>query len=172
MPVSRLVLDKGIVFIGMAGVGKSTIGKLLARNLNMAFIDLDVYISEKEGKSPQQIIDETGEDNMLAMEIGYMRNLETKGTVVSPGGSIIYDTPLMDHLKGSSMLVYLYDTFDNISARIPEVDRRAIIGIKTKSLRQIYDERSVLYARYAHITVDCANKSIESIVEEIERKLS
>ncbi|MDE1833171.1 MAG: shikimate kinase [Candidatus Micrarchaeota archaeon] len=171
MPVSRLVRDKGIVFIGMAGVGKSTIGKILASRLGMPFLDLDVYISEKEGKSPQEIIDESGEQHMLDLEIRYMGDIDTKGTVVSPGGSIIYDPALMNRLRSSAILVYLLDSFENISARIPEAERRGIIGIKTKSLRQIYDERATLYARYAHITIDCRDKSMESIADEIERKL-
>ena len=137
----------------------------------MPFLDLDIYISEKEGKSPQEIIDDSGEQHMLDLEINYMDGIETNGTVVSPGGSIIYDSALMNRLRGSTILIYLLDSFENISARIPEADRRAIIGIKTKSLREIYDERVALYARYAHITVDCRDKSMESIAAEIERKL-
>jgi len=76
----------------------------------------------------------------------------------------------MDYLKKNTTLVYLEDCYDNIAARV-KGDRldRGIVGLKTKSLKQIYDERQPLYAKYADITIDCAGKSWEEIADEVLR---
>jgi len=157
-----------IVLIGMAGVGKSTVGALVARALKYEFIDLDEYIRRKDGKTVQQVIDEGGDEALLKLEKERMRELSLKRRVVAPGGSIIYHADLMDYLKKNTTLVYLADCYDNIEARV-EGDRldRGIVGLKTKSLKQIYDERNPLYAKYADITIDCAGKSWEEIVDEV-----
>ena len=157
-----------IVLIGMAGVGKSTVGALVARALKYEFIDLDEYIRRKDGKTVQQVIDEGGDEVLLKLEKERMRELSLKRRVVAPGGSIIYHADLMDYLKKNTTLVYLADCYDNIEARV-EGDRldRGIVGLKTKSLKQIYDERNPLYAKYADITIDCAGKSWEEIVDEV-----
>ena len=157
-----------IVLIGMAGVGKSTVGTLAARDLKYEFIDLDEHIRRKDGKTVQQVIDEGGDKALLKLEKERMRELRLKRRVVAPGGSIIYHADLMDYLKKNTTLVYLADCYDSIEARV-EGDRldRGIVGLKTKSLKQIYDERKPLYAKYADITIDCAGKSWEQIADEV-----
>jgi shikimate kinase len=157
-----------IVLIGMAGVGKSMVGALVARALKYEFIDLDEHIRRKDGKTVQQVIDEGGDEALLKLEKERMRELSLKRRVVAPGGSIIYHADLMDYLKKNTTLVYLADCYDNITARV-EGDRldRGIVGLKTKSLKQIYDERKPLYAKYADITIDCAGKSWEEIADEV-----
>ena len=158
---------KGIVLIGMAGVGKSTAGSSLAGILGFEFIDLDEYLSCKEGRTIQRIIDEQGEGKLLELERLYMRELDPDRRVISPGGSIIYDPEIMERLKRYSYLVYLDDTFENIKKRLGNAPTRGIVGLKTKSLRQIYDERRPLYSRYADVTVDVSGKSKREVVSEI-----
>jgi shikimate kinase len=164
---SCFVVKTGIMLIGMAGVGKSTVGRALAAALGFEFIDLDDYLSRKEGKTIQQIIDGQGEQKLLDLEHQSMRELNLARKVVSPGGSIVYDTEIMDYLKRSSHLVYLDDTFENIKSRLGNAPTRGIVGLKTKSLRQIYDERRPLYSRYADITVEVGGKSKNAVVAEI-----
>jgi len=79
-----------IVLIGMAGVGKSTVGALVARALKYEFIDLDEYIRRKDGKTVQQVIAEGGDEALLKLEKERMRELSFKRRVVAPGGSIIF----------------------------------------------------------------------------------
>jgi len=159
-----------IVLIGMAGVGKSTVGALLAKALKYDFIDLDRYILKKDGKTVQGVIDEGGEEALLKLEKKRMLELGLRQRVVAPGGSIIYHPDLMDYLKKNATLVYLEDCYDNIEARVKaNLSARGIVGLKTKSLKQIYDERLPLYARYADITVNCSDKSWKQIAEEVLR---
>ncbi len=159
--------DDCIVLIGMAGVGKSTIGTALAEALGFGFVDVDRYILEKDGQRIQEIIDSRGEAVLLRLEKERMYELGLSRTVLAPGGSIIYHPDLMDYLKKNATLVYLKDAFESIEARLSRGLNRGIVGLKSKTLRQVYDEREPLYARYADITVDCNGKSWGRVVAEI-----
>ena len=159
--------SESIVLVGMAGVGKSTIGRALSEALGFSFIDVDDYILEKDGKTLQEIIDTEGEQAFLQLEKRRMHEIDLTGKVVAPGGSIIYHPDLMEYLKQHSTLVYLDDSFENIEKRLPSILARGIVGLRNKSLRQIYDERGPLYSRYADITVNCRGKSWDQIVKEI-----
>jgi shikimate kinase len=156
-----------IVLIGMAGVGKSTIGMALAKSLGFGFIDVDQYILEKDGKRIQEIIDSEGEEALLLLEKRRMYEISLTRMVVAPGGSIVYHPDLMEYLRENATLVYLDDDFENIRAKLTGGLDRGIVGLKSKTLRQIYDERRPLYSRYADITVHCHGKVQDEVVAEI-----
>jgi shikimate kinase len=161
---------QGAVLIGMAGVGKSTIGASLAERLGFDFIDLDKYLAEKEGKTIQEIIDERGEEALIKIERQRMFEIDLNRCVVSPGGSIIYDPVIMDYLKQRSFLIYLEDAFENIEKRLGDARTRGIVGLKHKSLKEIYEERRPLYSRYADVEVVVGGKSRQEVVGEIIEK--
>ena len=156
-----------IVLIGMAGVGKSNIGTSLAKALGFNFIDVDDYILEKNGKTIQEIIDDEGEEALLQLEKRRMYEIDLPRRVLAPGGSIIYHADLMEYLRQNSILVYLDDSFENIEEKLTDELGRGIEGFKSKPLRQIYEERRPLYARYADITINCQGKSKDQLVREI-----
>jgi len=158
---------ESIVLIGMAGVGKSTIGMALARALGFSFIDVDKYILEKDGRTIQEIIDEQGEEALLQLEKRRMYEINLPRMVVAPGGSIIYHPDLMEYLKRNAILVYLEDSFENIAGKLAGGLDRGIVGLKSKSLRQVYEERKPLYSKYADITLNCQGKSQDQVVSEI-----
>jgi len=158
---------ESIILIGMAGVGKSAVGKSLSEALGFNFIDLDEYILEKDGKTIQEIIDDEGEEAFLQLEKQRMYEIGLSRRVIAPGGSIIYHSDLMEYLRQCATLVYLEDSFENIAERLISVSTRGIVGLRNKSLRQIYDERRPLYSKYADITVKCQGKSQEQLVREI-----
>ncbi len=159
--------NQSIVLIGMAGVGKSTAGLSLAKTLGFTFIDVDKYIWEKDGKTIQEIIDDEGDEALLRLEKRRMYEISLPRKVLAPGGSIIYHPDLMEYLKQNSVLVYLKDSLENIEAKLTGEWDRGIVGLKNKSLRQIYDEREPLYSEYADITVNCHGKSQDQLAEEI-----
>jgi len=159
--------SESIILIGMAGVGKSTIGRSLAKALGFDFIDVDDYISKKEGGTLQEIIDAEGEEAFLQIEKRRVHEIDLTRRVAAPGGSIIYHSDLMEYLKQHSTLVYLEDSFENIAGKLTDASARGIVGLKNKSLRQIYDERRPLYLKYADITLNCQDKSQDRIVREI-----
>ena len=134
------------------------------------FVDGDEYIMGKEGRTIREIIDQEGETAFLEIEKKKMMELELDRKVISPGGSIIYHSDLMAYLGAHAVLIYLDDSFENIEARLAKVLPRGIVGMKNKTLKQIYKERRPLYLRYANITVRCSDKSPEQIVQEILRQ--
>lgn len=156
-----------IVLIGMAGAGKSTVGTALAKKLGLAFTDLDLYIREKGYRSIQKIIDTQGETALLQIEKDQMYQIDLYRRVVSPGGSIIYHSDLMCYLKEKAVLVYLDEEFSTIEKRIKNPSARGIIGIKTRTLQEIYDERRPLYDQYADVVVKPIGKNINVLVLEI-----
>jgi len=159
--------SESIVLIGMAGVGKSTIGMALAADLGFDFIDVDDYILQKDGKRIQEIIDSEGEEALLHIEKRRMFEIRLPEMVLAPGGSIIYHPDLMDYLKGNAVLIYLDDSFANIEAKLVGGLDRGIVGLRYKTLRQVYEERRPLYFKYADITIDCRRKEQDEIVAEI-----
>ena len=161
--------NDAIVLVGMAGVGKSSIGKLLAESLGFDFVDLDEYIFKKDGRTVRMIVDEDGDEALLQLEKTRMFEINLSRVVVAPGGSIIYHAGLMKYLQGQSVVVHLDDSFENIEARLQSPADRGIVGLKTKALRQIYNERRPLYSRYAYTTIDCSNKSKHQVVDEIRQ---
>lgn len=156
-----------IILIGMAGVGKSTVGRQLSSALKYRFIDLDIYVEEKYNQTLQNIIEDEGETAFLQKEKQCMYEIKLKRTVVAPGGSIIYHPDLMEYLGGQSTLVFLDDSIVNISKRVADQSGRGIVGLKDKTLRQIFDERIERYTKYADIIIDCRNKLPEQVTQEI-----
>jgi shikimate kinase len=120
--------SESIVLIGMAGVGKSTVGVPLANALGFNFIDVDDYILENDGKTAQEIIDDKGEEALLQLEKRRMYEIDLTHRVVAPGGSIIYHYDLMNYLKQRSTLVHLDDSFNDIEERLTSLPARGIVG--------------------------------------------
>jgi shikimate kinase len=107
-----------ITLIGMSGVGKSRIGKLLAEKLHYNFIDIDRVIEEANGKKLQELIDSLGDEKFLELEekaILCMKN--TIYTIISPGGSAIYSEKAMKRLKSISTIVFLNASLEEIKRR-------------------------------------------------------
>ena len=161
-----------ITLIGMAGTGKSTVGKELAKRLNFTFIDHDELIVKNHGQKLQDIINDVGESTFLKIEEDTVVQMgDVKNTISTPGGSIVYIPKAMDYLKSISTLIFLDTPFSVIEKRISPTSR-GIIGLETKSLKDVYLERLVLYKKYADIQIPCpANKSIEDIVKTIQDEL-
>jgi len=162
-----------ITLIGMTGSGKSVRGKLLAEKLNFKFIDSDEYIKQKEKMSLQQIIDNKGDKYFVKIEEKrILELLPLKKCVLSPGGSVIYSEKLMNALEKSSFIVFLQEPLKVIEKRLTDnKEIRGIVGFKSKSVKELYDERTPLYRKYATITINCFGKSDYEIVNEIIKKL-
>jgi shikimate kinase len=158
-----------ITLIGMPGAGKSFVGKKLAEKLNYKFIDVDNIIEEKTKLKLQELLDKYGEDKFLEIEEKTVLELgEIDKCVISPGGSIIYSEKTMNFLKKISKIVFLYDTFENLNKRIKDKETRGMIGLKAKSFKDLFEERMVLYKKYADITVNIPEDlNADVVVEEI-----
>jgi shikimate kinase len=161
-------MPENITLIGMAGVGKSMGGIVLAQKLGWNFVDIDERLVAKHGMPLQALLDSLGEDDFIHAESQEVLSLDgVIHTVVAPGGSIIYAPEAMAFLKQISKLVYLHDEPEVIEARI-DARQRGIVGLKNRSFRELFTERHKLYQAAADYTVDVNGKNPEVIAEEIK----
>ncbi len=160
-------MNKNIVLIGMPGAGKSTLGVLLAKAMGMFFVDTDILIQQKENRLLQEIIDTDGIDEFLKTEEDVLCETSFNNTVIATGGSAVYSEKAMKHLKENGIVVYLHVDFDDIKKRITNIKTRGIVLKKGKCLADAFSERAPLYAKYADISVNCTDSSIENSVDKI-----
>ena len=152
IPVSS---DHNLVLIGMPGVGKSTVGVLLAKALSRDFTDTDLYIQSRECRRLQEILDGHGRDIFLTLEERYVLTLDLQGHVIATGGSVVYSAPAMEHLANGGVIVQLDPPFDQLERRINNLAIRGVVMAAGQTLRTLYEEREPLYRRYADLTVPC-----------------
>lgn len=155
----------------MPGVGKSTIGVVLAKNLGISFIDSDLAIQEREEKKLHDIIVERGLDGFLDIEEDVNISLSPKAAVIATGGSAVYREQAMRHFSDIALIVYLRLSYESISERLGDLEERGVVLKENQSLRQLYDERVPLYEKYANMTVDCEGRNIREIVFEIAKRI-
>lgn len=159
-----------ITLIGMAGAGKSSVGKKMAQKLNYRFVDVDKIIEKKTKLKLQQIINNFKEDKFLAIEEETILELgKLNNYIISPGGSVIYSDKAMEFLKKNSIIIFLNIPFENIQKRLINQETRGIVGLKKKSLKTLFNERLVLYKRYADITIEMTD-NFKEIAENIIQK--
>ena len=144
---------KNVILIGMPAVGKSTVGVVVAKRLGFEFIDTDLLIQKQEGKLLKDIIEERGIDGFLEVENQVNRDVETFGAVISPGGSVVYCREAMEHYKEIGVVVYLKASFEIISQRLKDTKQRGVVLRDGQTLKDLYDERTELFEKYADITV-------------------
>lgn len=158
---------RNIVLIGMPGVGKSTVGVVLAKHMGLGFVDSDLVIQAETGKLLHEIITEQGDDGFRQVENRVNANLQVKHSVIATGGSVIYGKEAMNHLKKIGIVVYLKLSYEAIADRLGDLKERGVTLREGQTLQQLYDERVPLYERYADVTVECEKKSIRDVVVEI-----
>lgn len=155
----------------MPGVGKSTIGIVLAKNLGISFIDSDLVIQEWEEKKLHEIIKERGLEGFLDIEGAVNESLEPKSAVIATGGSAVYREEAMKHLSEIGIICYLYLSYESIAERLGDLEERGVVLKEGQTLRQLYDERKPLYEKYAGMTIDCEGKNIREVVFEIAKRI-
>lgn len=160
-----------VVMIGMPGSGKSTIGVLLAKTLGLDFLDLDLEIQRREGRLLQEIINEKGLAYFLKAEEEAALSLVYKNAVIAPGGSMVYSEKAMARFSEDTVIVYLKLGCGKLLKRLKNITTRGIAMQPGQSFKELYRERTALYEKYAHITVDCDNKSLEEVVTWLSEAL-
>jgi shikimate kinase len=160
-----------IVFIGMPGAGKSTLGILLAKELGLDFVDTDIAIQVREGRTLQEILDENDYLHLREIEEQVLLNEEISGKVVATGGSAVYSEAGMARLKHTAIIIFLDVPLSSLRQRIGNFDARGIARKPNQSLESLFDERCTLYAKYADIRVDCDQQSLQQSLDSVLQQL-
>lgn len=151
------MFESNITLIGMPGSGKSTVGVVVAKMLCKTFIDGDLLIQNKEGKKLSKIIGEIGNEKFLKLENNVLASLNVHNSVIATGGSAIFGTEAMKHLKKTSTVVYLKVPYESLEKRLKSLKHRGVVFDEGQTLRDIYEIRTPLYEKYADIVIESDN---------------
>jgi shikimate kinase len=163
-----------LYFVGMPGVGKSTIGKKVARELKLDFFDLDKYIEKKEEKSVSEIFAEKGESYFRDLETKYLKEFaEKKGAfVLSCGGGTPCFNDNMETMKKSGIVSYLTMPNAAILSRITQSNnKRPMFENKSEEeakeiIEKIFEERRAFYEQ-AQVEYEVLNFNIEKYFDKL-----
>ncbi len=163
----RQTLDN-IIFIGMPGSGKSTLGVLFAKAEMYSFCDTDLLIQQREKLPLFKIIEKKGIEGFSEIESRVVSTI--KGyhrTVIATGGSVVLSESAMQNLRKNGIIVYIQLPCEEIKKRVRNITTRGLVMRKGETLEDVYRERVPLYEKYADITVDCTGLRTEQSVEKI-----
>ena len=160
-----------IVLIGMPGVGKSTIGVILAKVLGYQFLDADLLIQETEGKLLKDIIEEVGTDGFIEVENRVNAGISCSKTIIATGGSVIYGAQAMEHLREIGTVVYLEVPFEIIDQRLSDIKGRGVVLKDGQTLYDLFMERTPLYEKYADVRISEEGLNVEQTVELLVNNL-
>ena len=158
---------KNVIFIGLPAVGKSTVGVIVAKRLGYRFLDTDLLIQEQEGKLLKEIIAERGTEGFLEIEDRVNAGVSTERSVISPGGSVVYCENAMKHYKEIGTVVYLKISFDIINSRLKNAKNRGVVLRDGQTFRDLYNERTALFEKYADVTICEDHLSLEETVDRV-----
>ena len=162
-------MEKNLTLTGMMGVGKTTLGKRLAKKLNYTFVDIDKIIEKQEGESISSIFKNKGEN--------YFRKIEKKltiieikknNTVISLGGGAFLNPSIRQYSKKYSISFWLDVPFEILFKRLKKSKNRPVL-FKEKtieSIKKIYFTRKKFYNR-ADYRIKCKSLTLKQIIERI-----
>ena len=159
-----------ISFIGMAGCGKSTLGKAISEKLDLSFVDTDHLIEGEYKMSLEDVKKEFGYKFVRSAEEKAILGLDRSAEIISTGGSAIYSSISMHHLMSFSKLIYIDTPLDIIVERIGIGQERGLAMPDGISVPDVYLERKPLYEKFSQFTID-GSKSIEQLVDEVKKIL-
>lgn len=145
-------MNKNIVFIGMPGSGKTSMGKAVAERLGLPFYDVDEYIEKKKGMLIKEIF-KNGEAYFRSIESDVIRELsENNPSVISTGGGSVKIPANMEVLNKSSFIIFINRPVENIIKDI-DTSTRPLLADGVSRLYNLFEERYTLYKKYSHIEV-------------------
>ena len=159
-------MKNSISLIGMAGAGKSSVGKELAAALDLSLIDSDDLIENQYDQTLQSILDQQGHIKLRAIEESVLTSINFDQTILSTGGSAVYSPKAMRHLQEHSMVIYLEVPFIQILERVPSFLNRGFAKNPEQTVEEAFLERQDLYEEYAHHTIK-NTKDLHSCVSKI-----
>lgn len=160
-------MKNNIVLIGMPGVGKSTIGVILAKVLGYQFVDADLLIQQQEGKLLKDIIADVGTEGFIQVENRVNASIQAEKTIIATGGSVVYGKEAMEHLKSIGTVIYLKVSFEILQKRLADIKGRGVVLKEGQDLCALFEERAPLYENYADIEISEEDLSVEETVEKL-----
>jgi len=157
------------------GTGKTVVGKLLAEKLGRRFVELDLLIEQRAGKSIPDIFQQDGEIVFRALEIEVTKEVaRDKNLVIACGGGVVLNRINIDRLRENARMVYLTASPNVILKRVAsEAGQRPLLEVDNPALTvgEMLSFRKPFYERAADITIDTSRLDISAVAEQIIGKL-
>lgn len=152
----------------MPGGGKSTVGKQLARQIGMSFVDSDQVIEERIGGSIKQFFERHGEEAFRDVETEVLADLVNGAgdCVLATGGGAVLRERNRELLHSRATVLYLRSTPEDLFRRLRHDTARPILQVKDPlaKLRELHHQRDPLYRRCAHYVLESARPSVHALV--------
>lgn len=157
-----------VVLIGPMGVGKTTLGKKLAKSLKLPFRDTDSLIVAKHGQIPA-IFETYGEAEFRKFEESAVQEALAEPGVIATGGGAVLSELTRNRLKAATVF-YLATDGRHMASRLTQ-GNRPLLKNGIEDWKRIYNERKPIYEAVADFTINTSNQSLASALSEIKRKL-
>ena len=159
---------ENLVFLGMMGSGKSSIGSITAKKLKLDFIDIDKEIEKETGLNIKQIFDNKGENYFRKLEEKItLKKLQCSSTVISLGGGAFINKNIRKEVLKSHISFWLNWDFEILLNRIKNNKKRPLASISTDDeLIDLMKKRSNVYSK-ALYHIECDNLSKDEVVKKI-----
>lgn len=143
-------MDTNLYLVGFMGTGKSTVGRLVARQMGFTFVDSDHEIERRQGRPVSQIFAEQGEAAFRAMEREFIeQGHPARRCVVSCGGGLIVPPGMLELLRGRGVVICMHAPIETILQRTMHATHRPLLAVENpeQRLRELYAQRESLYRR-------------------------
>ena len=171
-----MINQKGnIILIGPMGSGKTSTGRMLAKEMGYAFADTDEEVTKRTGVSIAYIFDVEGEEGFRKRECLALKEcLNDNNTILSTGGGIVLSKENRDLLQDRGTVVYLQTSIRFQVTRTVSNNNRPLLQNKDpkETLEKLMLTRAPLYEEIADITIMTDNKSLQEMSKEIQRAIN
>ena len=162
-------MRKNLVLLGMMGVGKSTLGKIVAKKQSLEFIDTDDMIEEKCSMKIAEIFKKKGEKFFrLVEEKEILKSLKKNNCVIALGGGGFINRAVRNNILKNAISIWLDSDLETISKRTKWNKKRPLLNKENnqKKINKLYTERKNIY-KLANYKINCDNLSKENIINKI-----
>ena len=166
--------SRSISLIGMPGVGKSTVGRHLARRVGAEFTDTDAWIEQRIGCSIRAFFEQHGEARFREIETEVLREaLTSENGVIATGGGVVLSQENRRLLRSRTVCVYLRATPEDLFKRLRHDSKRPLLQVEDplSRLRDLYATRDPLYREASHYALDSARGSFANLLGRVLMQL-